>query len=88
MSNYYLVPKKTGLSGWTDTLKSVGGSVFNVFSAGEQAKGAAAAMQAQAAANASMTGGGGLGIQPMTILLLGGVGLGAFLLLRKKKTAP
>ncbi len=83
MSNYYLVPKKTGLSGWSDTAKSIGSSIFSVFSAGEQAKGAAAAMQAQAAANAGMMGGGG--IQPMTILLLGGVGLGAFLLLRKKK---
>ncbi len=89
MSNYYLTPAKSGLSGWSDTLASVGKSVIGVFSAGEQAKGAAAALQAQATANAAMANQSTiLGFQPMTLVLLGGVGVGAYLLLKKKKPQP
>jgi hypothetical protein len=74
------------MSGFGDTLKSIGGGLFGIVAAGEQAKGAQAAMlqqqQMMAMQNQGIFG-GSMGM----LLLLGGVGLGAFLLLRKKKPA-
>ena len=73
---------RSAMGGWTDAIKSIAGSTYGVFAASEQAKGAISAQNA-AALQRGATG----GIQPMTIILLGGVGLAAYLLLRKKKPA-
>lgn len=74
------------LSGWSDAVKSIGSGVFDIFASAEQAKGAANALQQQQQF-AMMQQGTILGFQPSTLLLLGGLGVGAYLLLRKKKSA-
>lgn len=98
MSHYRMTPRyglsgwtgptsRFGLSGWTDTVGNIGKSIFGVVAAGEQAKGASAALQAQAVANQAMAAQPTImGFQPMTLLLLGGVGFGAYMLLKKKKS--
>jgi len=78
---------RTSLSGIGDALKSIGGGLWGIVAAGEQAKGAQQTlqMQQQMAMLQAQQGifGGGMG----TLLLLGGAGLGVYLLLRKKKPA-
>lgn len=83
---YYKMQQQP-LSGFWDTVKQIGSSTWGVVSSAEQAKGAQTALQAQLAQQQIAAGGGGtiLGFQPMTLFLLGGVGVGAYFLLRKKK---
>lgn len=71
----------SGVGDVWDTISGAAGSVVKVFSAEQQAAGAAA--QSQRDLQAAMLGQQGMGAG--TILLLGGVGLVAFMLLRKKK---
>jgi hypothetical protein len=77
---------RTGYSGvgdWWDTISSAAGDVLKVYGATQQAQGAAAQstrdMQAALAAQS--------GPSTTTILLIGGLAVGAFLLLRRKKPA-
>lgn len=74
---------------WTDTVKNIGGGIFNVFESGEQAKGAANVLAAQQQAMLAQQGGmfGGGGTSMGTLLMLGGAGLLVYLLLKKKKAS-
>lgn len=72
-----------GMGDWWDTISSAAGSALKFYQAEEQAKGAA---NAQAQANrdlqAALLGQQGPGLG--TFLVIGGAGLAAFLLLRKR----
>ncbi len=81
-ANKIVVKNRTGLSGLWDVLETVGKGGLDIFKSGEQAKGAAAVLTAQQQAAAAQAGGG---ISTGTILLIGGVGLAAVLILTKKK---
>ena len=70
-----------GMGGILDDLASVGGSVLKFY--GTQQAAAGAAQQSNADLNAALAAQQGIGAG--TILLLGGVGVVAFLMLRKKK---
>lgn len=71
----------SGLGSWLDTLLSDAGSVLQIYGATQQAQGAAAQssrdMQAALAAQSGPSTG--------TVLLIGGLAVGAFLLLRRRK---
>jgi len=73
----------SGTGDWWDSISEVAGSAVKIYGAGQQAQGAAAAQQQ---ANRDLLNalaaqqGPGIG----TIALIGGAGLIAFLLLRKK----
>jgi len=77
---------RSGYSGvgdiW-DTITGAAGSALKIYGSQQQAAGAAAATSADL--NAALAAQQGIGTG--TILLLGGVGIAAFLLLRKKKAA-
>lgn len=70
-----------------DTISGAGKGILNVFTTGEQAKGAAAVLTAQQQAMLQQQQGFGGGIGMGTILLLAGAGIGIYLLVRKKKPA-
>jgi len=74
-------PGYSGVGDVWDTITGAAGSVVKFWGAEQQAAGAAA--QSQRDLQAAMAAQQGIGTG--TILLLGGVGLAAFLLLRKKK---
>lgn len=76
-------PMSTPLSGAWDVLESIGKGALNVFQSGEQAKGAAAVLQAQQAAQQAQMQDSG--ISTGTLLMIGALGIGAVLLLKKKK---
>lgn len=78
-----LIARPMGLSGFWDVLEKVGKAGINVFQSGEQAKGAAAVLQAQQAAQTAQLQQNG--ISTGTILIIGAAGLAAVLLLKKKK---
>lgn len=71
----------SGVGDWWDTITSAAGDALKVYGATQQAQGAASQstrdMQAALAAQS--------GPSTTTILLIGGLAVGAFLLLRKKK---
>jgi hypothetical protein len=76
---------RTGYSGvgdWWDTITSAAGDALKVYGATQQAQGAAAQsgrdLQAALAAQS--------GPSTTTILLVGGLAVGAFLMLRRKKS--
>lgn len=76
----------SGTGDWYDDIANVAGSALKVYGAGQQAQGAAAAsQQANRDILAAMQAQSGIGIG--TVALLGGVGVLAFLLLRRKKPA-
>lgn len=77
---------RTGYSGvgdWWDSISEVAGSAVKIYGAGQQAQGAA---NAQAQSNRDLLNAlqSQQGIGVGTIALIGGAGLLAFLLLRKK----
>ena len=76
-------PIPSPLSGIFDTLKDIGGKVVDFYGAGQQAQGANAVLQQQNQALQAQQSGGG--ISTTTLLILGAVGIGAVLLLKKKK---
>lgn len=73
-------PGYSGVGGFMDTITGAAGSVLNFWNAQQQAAGAAA--QSQRDLQAAMAAQGGIGTG--TIVLLGGVGVVAYLLLRKR----
>lgn len=73
-------PGYSGFGDIWDTLTGAAGGVLKVYGASQQAQGAAAASNADLQAALAAQQGPGMG----TILLLGALGVGAFLLLRKK----
>lgn len=74
-------PGYSGFGDFWDTIGDVAGNVLKVYNAGQQASGAAQANKDLAAALAAQHG----GISTGTILLVGGVGLAAVLLLTRRK---
>ena len=83
MSNELVVrPGYSGVSGVLDDIESGVGKVLQVYSTEQQAQGASA--QAQRDILSAMAAQQGSGTT--TILILGAVGVAAYLLLRKKKT--
>ncbi len=73
-------PGYSGVGDIWDTITGAAGGVLKIYGANQQAQGAAAATNADLQAALAAQQGPGIG----TILVLGAVGLGAFLLLRKK----
>ncbi len=71
----------SGVGDFWDSLEDVGSGILKVYNAGQQASGAAQANKDLAAALAAQHG----GISTGTILLLGAFGLGAILLITRKK---
>jgi LPXTG-motif cell wall-anchored protein len=71
----------SGMGSWFDTLISDAGSVLQIYGSTQQAQGAAAQSNRdlQAALAAQQ------GTSTTSVLLIGGLALGAFLLLRRKK---
>ena len=79
-------PVPSNLSGFWDTAKDIASAGFSAFTSGEQAKGAANALALQQQAALSQQG-TILGMQPMTLLLLGGLGVGVYMLVKRKKSS-
>lgn len=74
----------SGVGDWWDTVTSAAGSALKIYGAEQQAQGAAAqAAQSNRDLTAALAAQQGPGMG--TILVIGGVGLAAYLLLRKKK---
>jgi len=71
----------SGVGDFWDTLEDVGSGVLKVYNAGQQSAGAAQANKDLAAALAAQHG----GISTGTLLLIGAFGLGAVLLITRKK---
>ncbi len=71
----------SGVGDFWDSLEDVGSGILKVYNAGQQASGAAQANKDLAAALAAQHG----GISTGTILLIGAFGLGAILLITRKK---
>jgi hypothetical protein len=71
----------SGVGDFWDTLEDVGSGVLKVYNAGQQASGAAQANKDLAAALAAQHG----GISTGTWLMIGAFGIGAVLLITRKK---
>jgi len=76
--------RPAGLSGILDDLKSLGAKTFEAFGAAKQAQGAAQALSAQTAQPLVMQPASS-GPSPVMIAVVAGVGIGAVLLLKKRK---
>lgn len=73
----------SGVGDWWDTLTDAGGAVLKIYGSQQQAQGAA---NATTQANKDLTAAlmARQGISMTTVALVGGAGLAAYLLLRKK----
>ncbi len=75
-------PIRSGMGGVLDSIESLGSKVLNFYGQGQQAQGAANVLTAQNQALAAQQAGPSM----TTILLFGALGIGAVMLLKKKKS--
>lgn len=79
-----IIVRDRSLSGIWDDFKNVASGALNFYGQAKSDAGAAAALQQQQVAAQTIPV--SPGIEPTTILLLGAVGIGAIVLLKKKKS--
>jgi len=77
-------PRATGLSGIMDDIKGIATGALDFYGKAKQDAGAAAALQQQQVAAQAIPV--SPGIDTGTLLMIGGIGIAAILLLKKKKS--
>lgn len=76
-----LIMKPVGLAGLWDDIKDVAKGAVDIYGTSKKNEGAAGALQTQTSTVPMMSG----GIDTTTLLMIGALGIGAIVLLKKKK---